>query len=900
MNSKSFLIIAVLMLMFQTAVAQRLSQAFVDLDEGYFLDANDQFSSAIRKKKDLPIANYGMGLFYMNGRNPKHNFKQAYSYLGKAKHYYAKLPAKTAQYYTGSYGISIDTINARIDELARPEFLRIEKLNSAALYRSFAHQYRECVLYKEIALHRADSIDAIKNHLAEVEERRAWEYISDPNTDMRMAVTLISRYEKKYKDTPFLQKRKAQYDSLLLAVRDKIVETDNYGAAQKFNKLFPKLVTSETLYAAIIKDPRMGRAAWRSIMDGSNTKAFKHIGTEKKAAMLKACVDFIKMTEESNGFSILKTTKADRRYFSVIDSAYVNVPFDSRYDKKNEPIFRDFIAKAAPHELAYQAVLRIMSPYIRDKNYDKAAEILEQYRPLFPQMDSRIEKTINLLTLSAPVFEDFRKLPQSVNSMDAHSPVLSADFKTLYFAISTRPNNLEYIDYDEQVMLCDYNGGQCTNVRPHPKLSNPYWYEDPSAISPDGNTLLYYYRNHMYQIPMFDSSAKGRMVDSINIKYGLTSVKTWTPDATFSSDGNAIIFSNNCNSDFVERVGGYHESNYELFHGGRAGSPDIYVCLKDEDGNWGEVINLEPTINTPFAERSPVLASDMKTLYFSSNGHYGLGGQDLFVSRRLRDDSWTEWSEPINLGRNINTEKSESSLRIASDGKLALYSSGGDIYSFILPENLQAEEVSVVSGKVLDSKGNALKASISWEDLSNGRLIGTLGNNPETGEFYITLPTGKNYGYTIESDGYFPTSGSLDTKGSPQAVTVNSDVRMYSLNEVIDGGISIVLNNVFFETGKYELKAESHSELIRLVRFFDQHADLRLQISGHTDNVGNHEANLRLSENRANAVREFLLGLGLPESSIEVVGMGDSNPIADNATLEGRARNRRVEFKILK
>ncbi len=898
MNSKSFLIIAMLMLVLQSAMGQRLRQAFVDLQEGYFLDANEQFGGAVRKKKDLPIANYGLGLLYMDGKYPKHNMKQAFSYFGKAKHFYAKLPAKQAQYYFDNYGISIDTVNSKINELARPEFLRVERLNSASLYRSFAHQYRESELYRAIALHRADSIENVKNHLAQMDEQRAWEYISDPNTDMQMAVTLISRYEKKYKDTPYM--RRAQYDSLLLAVRDKIITTDNYRAAQKFNMLFPKLVTSESLCAAIIKDPRMGLAAWQSIINGCNTKAFKHIGKEKKEAMLKACCDFVRTTGEGKDFHILTTTKAERKYLSIIDSAYVNVPFDAKYDRKNEYLFREFIQQAAPHELAYQAVLRIMSPYIHDKDYARAAEILAQYRPLFPQMDGRIEKTIDLLTLSAPVFEDFRKLPQSVNSMDAHSPVLSADFKTLYFAISTRPNNLEYIDYDEQVMLCDYENGQCTNVRPHPRLSNPYWYEDPSAISPDGNTLLYYYKNHMYQIPMFDSSAKGRMADSINMGYGRTSVQTWTPDASFSSDGNVIIFSNNCSSKYVDRMGGYHESNYELFHGGRAGSPDIYVCLKDDNGNWGEVINLGPTINTPFAERSPVLASDMKTLFFSSNGHYGLGGQDLFMSRRLRDDSWTEWSEPINLGRNINTEKSESSMRIASDGKLAFYSSGGNIYSFILPDQLQAEEVSVVSGKILDSKGNALKASISWEDLSNGRLIGTLGNNPETGEFYITLPTGKNYGYTIESDGYFPTSGSLDTKDSQQAVTINSNVKMFSIDEVIDGGISIVLNNVFFETGKYDLKPESHSELIRLARFFDQHGDLRLQISGHTDNVGSREANLRLSESRADAVRQFLLQLGLPESSIEVVGMADSNPIADNSTHEGRARNRRVEFKILK
>ncbi|MCQ2250737.1 MAG: OmpA family protein [Bacteroidales bacterium] len=897
MNSKSFLIIAVLMLMFQTAVAQRFRQAFVDLDEGYFLDANDQFSSAIRKKKDLPIANYGMGLLLMDAKYPKHNIKQAYSYLGKAQKHYSKLPEKKVQYYTDSYGISIDTINARIDELVKPEFLRIEKLNSATLYRAFARQYRSSVLYRGLAIHRADSMEAIKNRLASDAEQRCWNFMVDPNTDLKTVVDMVSRYTKKYMDTPFMGKRKHQYDSLLADIRNRIVATDNHGAARNFNKLFPNQATPATLWAEVIKDPRYGIIAMGSVKR-ADAKTYKIVTKKEMDSIVAECEKYAVLVGEGKDFECMYSPES-KRMQKILDSVYHRVPFGKKYNISQLPIYEDFIAEAAPHELAYQAVLKIMSPYIKAKDYAGAAEVLRHYRPLFPHMDARIEKTIDLLTLSAPSFKDFRKLPESVNSNHVHSPVLTADFKTLYFAISTRPDNINYIDYDEQIMMCDYDGGQCNNVRKFPRIQNPYWYEDPADISPDGNNFLYYYRNLMYTIPVFDTTAKGRPMDQINFCYQCRNCSSWTPDASYTSDGNAILFASNysCQN---EKVGGYHQSNYETFHGDDAGTADIFVCLKDEDGNWGEPINLGATINTPFSERCPVLASDMKTLYFASTGHYGLGGSDLFMSRRLRDDSWTEWSEPVNLGRNINTENYESSFKIASDGKLAFFSSNGNIYSFILPDSLQAEEVSVVSGKVLDSKGNALKASISWEDLDNGRLIGTLNNNPETGEFYITLPTGKNYGYTIESDGYFPTSGSLDTKGSSRAVTVNSDVRMYSLDEVVEGGISIVLNNVFFETGKYDLRPESYNELIRLVYFFDQHAGLRLEISGHTDNVGNRDTNLKLSENRANAVRNFLLDIGLPESSIEVRGMGDSSPIADNSTPEGRALNRRVEFKILK
>ena len=588
---------------------------------------------------------------------------------------------------------------------------------------------------------------------------------------------------------------------------------------------------------------------------------------------------------------IPKLTATERLQLQTAQNVYSEVPFMEPYSDSQLTAYQNYIRQAAPCDLAYVAVLRIMTPYISGGRYSEAAEVLSQYRPLFPNKAADIDKTINLLIGKAPEFSNLKRLPDAVNKGYVGYPVLSANGKILYFAKYPIPFNhtpAENHRFEEDIYLCDYLNGKCENVRPLSQINTPGAYERPSAVHPSGNELLYYTKSQIYTASLYGNT-KPRPFQAIN----KTADAEWVSDACYTPDGNAVLFSAISDSS----MGFRHPRTRQITHGGNLGNPDIYICLR-ENGQWGNPINLGPVINTKYGEFCPVLASDMKTLYFSSNGHYGLGGTDLFVSRRLSDSSWTLWSEPVNLGRNINTSFDDNNLCIGSDGKTAFYVKNDNIYSFQMPDEIKAAPVSIVEGVVKNKDNEPLPAHISWEDLSNGRLIGQLDNNPVSGEFFITLPQGKNYGYVIESDGYFPVSGHINTSEA-ETITVNKDITLISETDLIESGQSVIMENIFFDFGQYQLKKESHSEINRLLRFLNIDHRIKIEISGHTDNVGTHDSNVTLSLNRAQAVKNYLISKGIAGSRISVKGYGPDKPVSSNSTAEGRMKNRRVEFKVL-
>jgi outer membrane protein OmpA-like peptidoglycan-associated protein len=412
------------------------------------------------------------------------------------------------------------------------------------------------------------------------------------------------------------------------------------------------------------------------------------------------------------------------------------------------------------------------------------------------------------------------------------------------------------------------------------------------AISADGNRMLLYAKTDIYYS---DKKATGwsvpRPYPSINGK------ESWEADAMMTADGNAILFI----SDRKGNIGRHHPFG-ELFHGNHTGNSDIFVSIRTESG-WSEPINLGKQINTPYGERSPFLHPDMKTLYFSSEGHTGLGRLDVFKAERLNDSSWTAWSEPINLGKEINSFGDEYDYKISTDGEYAFLSSfksnNYDIYKMKLPEAVRPEYVAIVSGTITNKKKEPVQAKIKWENLKTGEVIGYAESDLVDGSYMIILPLGKNYGYFIDHKDYYPLSGNLDLSEIHEQVEIRKDFVLLSYVEIINEKLPIPLENVFFEFNEYKLKPESYSELNRLVKFIQKNAGMKVEIAGHTDNVGTTEYNKKLSQQRANAVVEYLLSNGIDKSSLIAVGYGETKPVATNDTDEGKAKNRRVEFRVL-
>ncbi|MFN8254094.1 MAG: OmpA family protein [Bacteroidales bacterium] len=560
---------------------------------------------------------------------------------------------------------------------------------------------------------------------------------------------------------------------------------------------------------------------------------------------------------------------------------------DEDYNKNMESFYISYIQKAAPKELAFVALQRIIGSYLFEKQWNNSIELLEKYKPLF-QGDARIDKLINILKEPEKSLK-IENLSTNINTEGhEYAPVLTADGNTLYFCGRNREGNIG----GEDIFVSRFLDGEWTKPELLNSINTPYAHEAPLAISADGYKLLLYANTDIYYSDkLINGWAVPRSFPSVNNE------NWWEADACLTADGNAILFI----SDRAGNIGNIHRFG-ELFHGSHSGNSDIYVSVRQDD-SWTKPVSLGKVINTPFSERSPFLHPDMKTLYFSSEGHTSLGRLDVFKSVRLNDTSWTDWSEPVSLGKEINTPGDEYDYKISTDGKYAYYSSfksnNFDIQRLEIPVSVKPDYVATVWGTITNRNGQPVKTTLRWEDLKESKPIGILQSNDIDGQYTIILPLGKNYGYYIDDPNYYPLSGNLDLTVKKEQITIRKDFVLLSNSEIINEGVAVTLENVFFDFNKYDLKKESYSELNRLIAFLKKNENLKIEIAGHTDNIGSAEKNKKLSEQRANSVMSYLISKGISAERLVAVGFGFDKPVAANNTESGRSKNRRVEFKVI-
>ncbi|SEH05506.1 putative lipoprotein YiaD precursor [Candidatus Venteria ishoeyi] len=330
---------------------------------------------------------------------------------------------------------------------------------------------------------------------------------------------------------------------------------------------------------------------------------------------------------------------------------------------------------------------------------------------------------------------------------------------------------------------------------------------------------------------------------------------------------------------------------------------DIYFSQLRKAGDWSKPKSVGKVINGKNTDEvSPFLASDGKTLYFSSNRSGGFGSYDIYMSRRL-DDSWKKWSEPKNLGELINTSGWEAYYSLDASGKYAYMVSTNDSYGLEdivripLIEEAQPDPVVLINGKVFDSKtGKGIAAEIRYEELGHEEVSGVARTNPEDGSFKIILPYGKRYSFSANVDGYFPVSENIDLMQVEKYKEILKDLQLVP----IEVGHTIRLNNIFFDFGKAELRPESFPELNKVAKLMRENPDMEIEVSGYTDNVGSDSFNLKLSTNRTEEVKKYLVSKKINKNRIIAKGYGKENPVTSNETEEGQQQNRRVEFTILK
>lgn len=505
---------------------------------------------------------------------------------------------------------------------------------------------------------------------------------------------------------------------------------------------------------------------------------------------------------------------------------------------------------------------------------------------------------------------------KSVNSKnDEYSPCISTDGATIVFTSNKENGHKanQVGEYDGDIYVTEMNdkGKWSTPKSIGTPLNTPND-ETATMLAYDGTKMLVY-KKEAENYDVYESKLNG-------LKWG-------TPKALHRS----------LNTSADQTYASYNYNNRKVIFvsskkvGNSSKGTDIFSCgrMNGRKDEFGSAVTLGSTINTKFNEGSVYMHPDGETMYFSSEGHNSMGGMDIFVSYKKQGS----WTEPENLGYPINTPYDDYFYASTASGKYAYISSnrdggkgGLDIYKitywgepknqtattedYLLAsvanpiKNVQIENkvkvnkksLTVFKGKTIDAiSAKAVEAKITITDNSTGKKIETLTTNSATGKFLLSLTSGKNYGITVEADGYLFHSENFDIKNGGGFNMVNKVVELKNIKK----GSTIALRNIFFDSGKSVLRSESNGELDRLVKLLKDVAALKIEISGHTDNVGSESLNSKLSQERAQAVVNYLTQKGIAKSRLVAKGYGSILPIASNNSSSGRQQNRRTEFKIL-
>ncbi|MFT5617620.1 MAG: OOP family OmpA-OmpF porin [Arenicella sp.] len=557
---------------------------------------------------------------------------------------------------------------------------------------------------------------------------------------------------------------------------------------------------------------------------------------------------------------------------------YFNKALELQPDAKNMMMSNIEIATFSLIEGDYEQANKLAKKYLSYNPPARFIRYTNKAKGIISTSDYAIEGMKN------PV--DFKPTPlsDSVNKFSHQFfPVLTADQKTMIFTA------LDETLGDENMFECTrQEDGTWSSPKGILEL-NTKFNEGTCSISADGKTILFTScegagnKRQIYgSCDLFISKKVGgvwspprNIGNAINTKY-------WESQPALSADGNIIFFAS-------DRPGG---------KGGR----DLWITKADEKGKWSRPINLE-AVNSRGNEFSPFIHASGQNLFFSSDGFGGFGRLDLFKSDK---DKLNNWSKPENLGYPINNSGDQAALFITADGLKGYYSDGimkdgrrvKDIINvFDIPKEIQIQTVSdVVKGIVYDNKTKEkIGAKIDLLDLATEKVISSVTSDIKDGDYLITLAQGSEYALYVNKPGYLFKSLSFNYKEKKDAQSIEVDVYL----DPIEKDSKVTLNNIFFASGSYDLEDKSQTELHKLIRFMQENSETKIEIGAHTDNVGTDASNNNLSQKRAQSVVDFLKESGIPKANIIAHGYGETQPIVSNDTDEGKAKNRRIEFKIL-
>ena len=529
---------------------------------------------------------------------------------------------------------------------------------------------------------------------------------------------------------------------------------------------------------------------------------------------------------------------------------------------------------------AYEYALRTLETFLqRGLQY---ADVLSDAQKTIANCRFAIE------AMKSPHSFELVNLGSGINSeWDEYLAAITADDERIIFTVKRPRDNGTVCAFclNEEDLYASRNVGG--DWQPREPLGAPVktgYNEGAQCLSPDGNYLLYTMCDADYGMGSCDLYWAKRIGErwSRPRNFGApVNTQSWESQPTMAADGMTVYFASN-------RPGGF-------------GGMDIWRTTMTAEGEFSIPENLGSAVNTPGDDAAPFIHSDGRTLYFASNGRTGMGGYDLYYTTLQADGSW---SEPQNMGYPINSPADEINIFINAAGTMAYISSdkdggygGLDLYSFVLDDGLRPNPVTYIKGHVRDAfTGDPLSARIEMIDLHTKQLLTATTSDPQTGGYLACIHTGGNVLLNVSHPDYpFYSENFQVEKSYTELSPFLKDIAL----QPTDVGTVVTLRNVFFDFDKAELKPESFVELDKLAAYLRTN-NIRIEIGGHTDDQGSDDYNDRLSENRAKAVYDYLVSTGIPADRLQYKGYGKRVPVAGNDTDEGRAANRRTEFKIVR
>jgi outer membrane protein OmpA-like peptidoglycan-associated protein/Tfp pilus assembly protein PilF len=540
-----------------------------------------------------------------------------------------------------------------------------------------------------------------------------------------------------------------------------------------------------------------------------------------------------------------------------------------------------------PPFMAAYAILGTAS--IGDGDYENARTYFEQFLALKPVKAAQVKEAQRMIAnceFALKAKQDplpFQAVPMSpsVNRFVLqYFPVLTADQQTVIFTARETAD----LKSDEDLYVSTKKAEDWSEPEILSDRINTAANEGTCTISADGRTLVFTScegRQNFGSCDLFVSYKVGdEWTEPVNLGNKINSA-AWESQPSLAADGRTLYF-------VSDRRGSY-------------GRRDLWKSQLGEDGYWGVPENMGPNVNTTEDDLSPFIHANGRTLYFSSKGHIGMGGYDLFATEYQNG----QWTFPKNLGYPLNNHDDQVSLFVTADGKKGYYAHeekdgrrylSSKLYEFNIPEQIAVKERSdYLKGRVFDAKTKKpLGSKIEIYNVKSGTREALISSDRLSGDYLAVLTEGTEYGLYVNKEGYLFKSLYFNYEAG-QHEPVVMDIYLQPL----EAGSKDVLKNLFFATGEWELENKSKVELDKLIELLGQNRNLKLEISGHTDDVGKDDANLELSRKRAKSVYDYLLKAGIEARRLTFAGYGETQFSVPNTSDKNRELNRRIEFKVL-